>query len=259
MKLIFQFLIFGLSILWMRAERQYTEIGWPIHNCIVSHTENGLKPMCGLENIRLNETQIHFEPNIVEMIPEEVEGVNLSLGWGSLASRILVLSNDICRKFPNLKTIMGRDVKMEKIVDGAFERCIELEQIDLGSNQIQTLVDDVFKYNTKLKRINLSRNQLKHDDIPKILNGLPLLTSVHLGWNRIQEFPIEELTQNDNLEELHLQSNQFHDLDVAGITTKFPNLKKLSLCSSDVLRLGQANYNEIIEKLASKSVVLGWC
>lgn len=119
MKLIFLFLIFG-SVLLVCAEREYNEKGWPIYNCIVSRTENGLKPMCGLANIRLNETHINFEPKIVEMVPEKVEGVNLSLGWGSLASRILVLSNDICNTFPNLKTIMGRDIRLEKIAHGAF-------------------------------------------------------------------------------------------------------------------------------------------
>lgn len=234
---------------------KYNDKGYPIYKCNVPEDH---KNTCKFLKLRLNETNYHFQPIVNGNTVDKIEQVAMNTGCCGLASRVTVLSNDVCNFFPNLKVFNASKIHLKKIEPGALDNCKELERLYLRANDLSHLDENIFKHNTKLKRINLSNNHLTTSVVVSILNQLPHLTHIYLAQNQIRNFPIDEINALDDLEVLDLSNNIIHDLDVGKIAAKFPKLKDLALCAADFERFGQSK-TEVIEETFSLKDVEKYC
>lgn len=144
------------------------------------------------------------------------------------------LTSNICKKFPALQTLNAMAIELNEIETDALKDCVNLKTIYLNQNNISFLDSSVFQTNRVLEVIQLENNKLITFDTG-ILNYLPKLESLFLSDNQLEEFVIsDERIQLNNLHTIELHRNKIIFLDSNDIQMKFPNLRTLTICRSDI-------------------------
>lgn len=143
-------------------------------------------------------------------------------------STIQILTDDLCKTFPNLSELYLIKVSLEYIEPRAFDQCKQLIYLNIWMNNFSRLHEDVFDQNQKLVELNLQNNGLQVIQ-GKIFDSLHHLSFLNLAENFLTKFPVQEFPVMDQLEYLFLHSNNLTDLDERELKNKFPNLKSINI------------------------------
>ena len=114
-----------------------------------------------------------------------------------------------------------------------FKTTTQLEYLDLGGNQIETLEKDTFKNLKALNSLNLRDNSLAslHKTLFEDLGSLQYL---FLSNNNLISEVVESLLPvRSSLEVLHLSHNSVENFDVVW-AREFPKIRKLSLDHNNI-------------------------
>lgn len=175
---------------------------------------------CIFKNIKTTVDQPLFYPTAEN--PLEVNALKF------VDSSIEVLTNEICRAFPNLDSLTATSVDLKRIDDVALKQCSKLTFVSFFNNFLESIPTDFFKYNPHLTSFIFQKNLLKKFE-PTILIDLPKLTGFSLSENYINDLSFDEFPYLYKLEKLYLYRNELNDLNVFKMAKKFPNLKEIYL------------------------------
>lgn len=201
---------------------------------------------CILQNLYLTTTNKHFqlEPNHVISKIEDV--------W-IRASKIEVLTNDICQTLLYVKVFDSSKAGLIDVDENAFVKCTKLETIDLSMNSLTSLPPGTFFWNSNLKYVYLWNNKLTEIDenffkynenlIKIALNGnflkvvptnlfrnLVNLKNLWMQANQISDLSfLEEMPTVKSLKEIRLDFNKIADVFLERLLMNFPNLKEINL------------------------------
>lgn len=139
--------------------------------------------------------------------------------WKRYRLQITALTN--YRKVCNNSCFLINDIIESFICSDLFTGLSWLEELNLSSNQLETIPDDVFENLPKLTRIDLSRNLIKvlSDDL---ISALSQIKSVSLRANNLFNLDHTSLT-NISIEFLDLAQNNLVFLK----TNQFKSFDKL--------------------------------
>lgn len=179
---------------------------------------------CYIVNSVLHKNDSFFKP--VSVDPMNV----MTLKFES--SAIPHITSEICKAFPNLRSINAMKSMIEVVDEDAFHECTNLDFIDFGHNKIQKLEKDTFNKNTKLRTISLHNNNLESLDNDLFMN-LPNLKRLVLSLNDLTEVPVIIFRDLVNLRELTLHHNRLTDLDAEQLVKYCPNLAMIHLRDND--------------------------
>lgn len=179
---------------------------------------------CGFR-LHLNETDPYIIP-ISDISAENVTKVYLGGESDQSGSKIHTLTHDICDAFKNIAVYEAFGVGLVKIHKNAFEKCGNLETVDLSHNNLTELDGDLFEHNTKLRGMFLGVNQIVKI-IPELFRNAPLLEEIILSYNELTEFPIGKIRALIKLKKIYLHENHLLDLDEHQIVAKFPHLEEI--------------------------------
>lgn len=177
---------------------------------------------CAFEKVVLDDTQPEWQP--LAKNPEQVINVKFHAD-----SWISVLTNDLCRTFPNLEHLHLFGLGIKQIDANAFDGCTKLQYLMLANNTITNLNNKTFKNLTELEYLLLQYNQL--DTLPAgIFDDLDQLKQIDISYNKLVEFTPELVQRNKNLNLIFLHGNENLHVDeetVADISDSLPALEMI--------------------------------
>lgn len=148
-------------------------------------------------------------------------------------SQIYTLTSEICEAYPNLTHLHVKGVSLQKVDDGAFGSCVNLEELDLSYNKLTALDDvDIFKNNLKMKIFAVEHNLLQTLN-PNVFAPLTELTHLHLAFNNFSEFNIWQLQALPKLEFIAIDQISVQNVLLHNLVRKFPEIKVISLFDID--------------------------
>lgn len=192
----------------------------PVYKCVLSGTT------CTFSNVVLNSTHYEWQPT--SDIPAGVFVVKFT------ASKIPVVTNDICKAFPNLVRLEMQSTGIEEIKEDAFHACAGLTILYLYENQIEKLHPNTFLYTVKLQELNFRTNRISKLDHYNLLTNLQDLQEFSCSQNNLTEFSPELIRNNKNLEILGLYSNDLSDIEAEQILDFLPNLVKFHIDDNEL-------------------------
>lgn len=136
-----------------------------------------------------------------------------------------VFHPSILVRFPNLISVIVRGTQMNRIAQNSFERCGDIQNINLGNNYIQELPVGAFRNCRSLNTINLSGNRISTID-PLAFQGLPNIQSLDLSYNQFTAINAGWFAHFIALRSLSMKNNPLSGLE-PGILR--PNLVYLDL------------------------------
>lgn len=148
--------------------------------------------------------------------------------------KIQVITNDICKTFPNLIEIQLEHLFIEEIEENAFQKCKKLERIFMKTNQIRSLPKNIFNQNKNLEIIELEENLLSNLHVD-LFKNLKHLGKLFLSFNEITYFPPVIVRDLQNLSELSIDGNKLLDLDADGLIKALPKLEVINFDDNDFL------------------------
>lgn len=180
---------------------------------------------CALNNIQLSKESSDFQP--VAKDPLAVKEVLLN------RTTLPVLTNTICKTFPNLEAIWAINNGIEELSDDAFVHCPKLQVLSLHGNHLTSLHADTFKNNHNLEHLYISKNHLTV--LPdNLFANLTKLTQLDMDHNHLTEFDAGRLLRNmGNLQYFEIFSNHLLDLNVTTIIQLSPRLKEIWIGDND--------------------------
>lgn len=135
-----------------------------------------------------------------------------------------VLTDELCKTFPNLGQLDLRQVNLEEITPHALHECKNLSTVLFYQNQLVHIDVKTFEMNQELKTLVLQDNFIRYFD-GRVLNSLKKLRHLSLPENYLTELDLENFPTITTLIKLDLFSNNLKDLDPLLLLQKFPNLK----------------------------------
>lgn len=150
---------------------------------------------------------------------------------GVQGSKIEVLTQGVCTKFPSLVFYYAYSLEMVRIEDNAFFNCTVLETLYLDNNNLTFLNADLFMRNPNLVWLDLSNNRLTTLPLG-IFRKNVILTGLELDGNQLNDFPVRKMRTLRLLRRLWLQDNQIKAFDLKEAVRKFPGLSELFLCNN---------------------------
>lgn len=187
---------------------------------------------CTFSGIRTSATNMYFNASAVNITA--VQTVRF-------ADTVMpILTNELCKTFPNMKILRATNTSIEKIAPNALHACKALTEVSFFRNKLEKLDHNTFENNSELEYISIQENNFK--SIDSMFYELPKkLKSLILAENYLTYFPIGEFPVVSTLERLDIYANQLTDLDEQEVLHKFPNLKKIfmhnNLFDCDRLRI----------------------
>ena len=118
---------------------------------------------------------------------------------------------------------------------GLFLHLSLLKELHLDNNMLQRLPPNVFHTLTSLRYLRLDKNELRELDVDLFLN-LCMLKVLQLGNNKLQRLPQNIFQKLTSLEYLYLSSNELRELDV-DLFLHLSLLKELWHVNNMLLRL----------------------
>lgn len=117
--------------------------------------------------------------------------VTLDLSWNSIET----LDSSVLHRFPELKNLFMRHLKLTTIKPDAFLRQVNLRFLDLSDNMLSNIDWNKLKMNElRLDELNLEGNGLT--TIKQILNKFPRLRSLAISRNRLSCGYLEFVLEN---------------------------------------------------------------
>ncbi|KAJ5067782.1 hypothetical protein M0811_02972 [Anaeramoeba ignava] len=141
-----------------------------------------------------------------------------------------------CKLFSNLQIVSQcRKLKvlhLETIglanLDKEFSELVELEELNLGFNNFNTIPPEILKL-PKLIKLNMDSNLISSLDSPEIIQFIDQLEYLLLSYNQISSIPV--LNNDPKLIKLDLSFNRFSSIDSL---LQFKNLRMLNLFNNEL-------------------------
>lgn len=175
---------------------------------------------CTFTNVFTNETHPLFHPTSFED-PSNVSSVAVC------HSKVPLMTNELCRAFPNLRTIEMEKVHLKQIQDEALSFCINLSELDITHNNLTEVKPNLFINNPAITKIDFSSNQLTYVDV-KVFEPIKNLKYLNLGDNFLVHLDFRAMPLLLSLKRLWIQGNNLLDVDEFAVIQKLPNLKEIA-------------------------------
>lgn len=146
--------------------------------------------------------------------------------WFLDPSFVPILTSDICETFPNLLSFNAKFVSIEEIHADAFEKCSDLQYLDLFSNPIKKLPERTFAGLSKLNQLYLTGAVLPETS-EGLFRDMAPLKMLWLMSNKIVSLPAKVFEGLVNLEKIFLYSNELKDFKVGEALKNLKNLKEI--------------------------------
>lgn len=186
---------------------------------------------------------------------------------GLFEYELRVFSSVLCSKFVNLQGIFLYNNGIQIIEGNALDNCINLQNLNIGSNKINNVDQNMLKNTKKLKNLFLNNNNLtllqesflsSHSkleilDLSKnqiatlpdnIFENLSSLQKLKLEHNIIEKLSPKWLTNLNKLEELDLSYNNINQLPTVPLNSSI-NIKSLSFNNNKIKRLNRKFFNKL--------------
>lgn len=157
---------------------------------------------------------------------------------------IRVLTRDVINNFENIRSLLLNNASIEQITFDAFQRCNNLQVIQLRGNRIWHLFNGVFRNCRNVNFLTLESNELRALN-RETFNGLNALDILSLSDNSIYNLPNDVFAHLTNLQLLQLQNNYIQTL-TATILAPLQNLE-FFICSN--CELGEIHQNAFSSNL----------
>lgn len=173
---------------------------------------------CTFTGIQTSESAPHFHPHASDN--QTVEIVEFT------DSVMPVLTDELCKVFPNLKELWADKLSMEQIAPNALHECKHLKYVSFWTNKLQTLDANIFEMSPKLETITFQLNYLNTID-GKLFKHTKNLQRLCLAENFLSKLPLDQFPILEKLESLFIHVNDLTDLDDLELIRKFRNLKEV--------------------------------
>lgn len=175
---------------------------------------------CTFTRVITNVTHPYFHPSFPD--PIKIEEVSVE------NSKYLVLTDEICKMFPNLKNLQLKQCFLKYINDGALNNCLNLISLDISNNDVTEVNRDLFKSNSKLEGISFSSNKISYVDT-KMFTYTKNLISLDLDDNFLVHFDFQCLPILEKVAVFNINTNNLLNLDEKSLFEKFPMLTALGI------------------------------
>ena len=133
---------------------------------------------------------------------------------------------------PSNVTILNlKKNKLQEVRQGSLDQFIDLEEIYLTSNLIETLENNVFNPTVHLNLTVISLGDNSITEMPE-LHGFQMLRILNLSDNQLQTITTGRL---DNLKELILNGNELHSIPV--LSEELSSLRKILLQDNKIVSI----------------------
>lgn len=187
------------------------ESGFALECTLIGHN-------CTFSGVRTTEAAPLFHPYASDNYTVEIVEFTDSV--------IPVLTNELCKVFPNLKELWADKLSLEKIHPDALHDCEQLVYVSFWTNKLKGVDSHVFDENLELETISFQLNFLNDID-GKLFHHNKKLHRLCLAENSLVKLSLESFPILEHLEELFLQMNYLTDLDDQELMRKFKNLKDI--------------------------------
>lgn len=178
--------------------------------------ENNTK--CIISGITITSKNSTFVP----IAPDSFIVVRFSI----VKSIITVLTSNICETLPKIYQFFAVEQHIEIVEDYAFDKCSDIEEINLEGNNIYKLGAGIFASTKKLKTLHFLGASLDQID-DDLFSGLGELKQLMYSANGLKSLPASAMKNLKKLELLFIYSNELTDLDAATLVDILPNLKSI--------------------------------
>lgn len=232
---------------------------------------------CVLSDLNVTPSQKHFRivPNYTV---SDITGVHIQ------NSQVTLLTSDTCEILPFVTHLLASNIgPITAIEENAFQKCVNLEFVDLSRNSLRHLPSKLFTWNEDILTINFWSNKLTKID-ENLFKYNQKLTSVVLSVNRLRALPSHLFTNNPHLKsvnladnqlavlsfldempvlrnvtQINLASNKLSDVDVVTLIEKLPNLQTIDLGGSAFLCPRQQEIKTILKQHNVTQITIGNC
>lgn len=174
--------------------------------------------VCEFKNVILTEEQPEWEP-----VPESSQPWTEVIFYNSIMP---VYTNDICRVFPNITTLVLSVTNIKAIRENAFEGCSNVRNLNIQYNHITKLDINTF-------------------------SSMPKLYAISLFNNNLTTFPMELIKNNAKLLVLDLNSNELSDIDEKELLKYAPILTDIGIDDNEI---SCVRFIEIYKNLKAKGI-----
>lgn len=207
--------------------------------------------ICEPLTLNTNDT-LHIRSDI-----EATEIVSVNFWWPWSARYrwdIDHIPHEIFKTFRNLRKLVLA-AHIPSISTDDFSDAVNLEHLELTSNNIKSIPAMVFVHSPKLRRLNLPWNRIKHIGA-NAFSGLKHLKYLHLDGNRLTYLDQFVLRGIANLTVLTISNNKLERIDDDALD--FPNLIEIDLSNNKLRTLSTMTFNRCIklQKVQLKSNAL---
>lgn len=172
--------------------------------------------LCTFSQVRTSKSDVFFNPSAEDN--NAVKTVRFE------DSVMPILTNELCKVFPNLKVLYVDQLLMEQIESNALHECKKLTSLSFFGNKLKNLDQNLFEGNPELTGLVISNNLLNTID-GKLFKHIKKLEWLYLSDNFLTEIPLDQFPRLENLE--YLSINDVKDLDHQDLLQKLPNLKEI--------------------------------
>lgn len=203
-------------------------------SCRTSHAHECLefRIKCWLSAVVTNKSALYFHPSSTNNTA--IKTVMF------VKSSIPVLTDELCKTFPNLQILEMDIVDLEEIAPKALYECKNLVYVSFHRNKLQQLDVNTFETNHELTQLILQNNSLRSFD-GRMVEPLKKLRLLSVPDNFLTDLKFDQFPKLDKLTDFDIYGNNLRDLDVFVMLDKFPNLSSIymhnNLFDCDRLRI----------------------
>ncbi len=172
----------------------------------------------------------------VKTLLESFNSSLASLRMNEMKVRLPAVINIAC-SIPTVSTLQLRHNKFKFVRSDLLQLCMNVTELDLAENRIQTIEDEAFRSLKGLRILSLSRNRLP--SVPAATRNLSTLAELDLSTNNISSLGCHNFTNLPKLRHLSLYQNSIPALKDC-VFKDLIGLQVLKLQTSHISKLNGA-------------------
>lgn len=184
----------------------------------------------------LDVSGLHMAVVDMKTILESFNSSLTSLRMNEMKVRLPAVINIACT-IPTVSTLQLRRNKFKFVRSDLFQLCINVTELDLAENPIQTIEDEAFRSLKGLRILSLSHNRLP--SVPAATRNLPSLAELDLSTNNISSLECHDFANQTKLRHLSLYQNSIPALQEC-VFKDLIGLQVLKLQTSQISKLNGA-------------------
>lgn len=187
-----------------------------VTNCVI----NPVTGYCTFLGITINRTHPYFEPSYPN--PSQLLIVAIE------QSRAHFLTDEICKRFPGILSLIMTHSYLRRIENGALSNCKKLSSLALSNNNLTHIDKNLFTSNAKLSYLHLGYNRITYVDV-EAFRTTTALKFLYLSHNFLVHFNFGGMPRLASVLKIKLNHNNLLDLDEKAVLQKFPNMEGLHM------------------------------